>query len=241
MKLYKKYAKYFSLLTPKEHYAREANYYSNLFSGKQTILELGSGGGHNAYYLKKHFAMTLVDISEEMISCSKQLNPECTHIIGDMRSLFLEKKFDVVFIHDAIMHINNQDDLYKVMQTAYKHLSNDGICLICPDFIAENFIEGTESGGTDAEDGSGIRYLEWRWQPLKQNVETKNIYYVDMIYAIKDQFNNLTTDHDRGENGLFKRELWLALLKNVGFEPTSLKDDHTISNREIFLGKKQIK
>ena len=33
--------------------------------------------------------MTLVDLSEEMLAVSRELNPECEHLQGDMRTLRL--------------------------------------------------------------------------------------------------------------------------------------------------------
>lgn len=238
MKLYEKYAPYFALLTPKEKYAKEANYYRKLLSGCKTVLELGSGGGHNAYHLKKHFNMTLVDISPKMLKSSKQINPKCEHIVGDIRYLNLVRKFDAVFIHDAIAHINNKADLRKVIQTAYKHCDINGTLLICPDFIAENFVADIYSGGSDDASGQGIRYLEWRWKPSPKSSKTENIYYVDMIYAIKDKRGVLKIDHERFNNGLFARKFWLSLLRREGFTPTALKDQPTISNRELFIAKR---
>src|SRR3954469_5912912 len=53
------------------------------------VLELGSGGGNNAVHLKASFAMTLVDLSAEMIAVSEALNPDCEHAVGDMRTVRL--------------------------------------------------------------------------------------------------------------------------------------------------------
>ncbi len=58
------------------------------------VLELGSGGGHNAVHLKAHFALTLVDLCEQMLEVSRVLNPECEHHQGDMRTLLLDRSFD---------------------------------------------------------------------------------------------------------------------------------------------------
>jgi len=51
-----------------------------------TVLELGSGAGHNALHLKPHARCTLTDVSEEMLGLSRELNPECEHLLGDMRT-----------------------------------------------------------------------------------------------------------------------------------------------------------
>ncbi len=75
------------------------------------VLELGSGGGHNASYLKASLDMTLVDLSDEMLDVSRRLNPECEHLRGDMRSLRLGRRFDAVFIHDAIDYMRTEGEL----------------------------------------------------------------------------------------------------------------------------------
>ncbi|MEA2702730.1 MAG: hypothetical protein QOD63_675, partial [Actinomycetota bacterium] len=66
------------------------------------MLELGSGGGHNAVHLVADFAMTLVDLSDQMLDVSRRLNPGCEHVVGDMRTVRLGRSFDAVFVHDAV-------------------------------------------------------------------------------------------------------------------------------------------
>ena len=70
-----------------------------------TVLELGSGGGNNASHLKRHFTLTLVDRSPEMLELSRGLNPELEHVEGDMRTMRLDRTFDAVFVHDALAYI----------------------------------------------------------------------------------------------------------------------------------------
>src|SRR5436190_3075338 len=106
-KLYGELADWFRLLTAPEDYAEEAELYRALVVEgcafpPRTVLELGSGGGNNASHLKRHFEMTLVDRSREMLAISRSLNPECEHLVGDMRSVRLGRTFDAVFVHDAV-------------------------------------------------------------------------------------------------------------------------------------------
>jgi len=77
------------------------------------VLELGSGGGHNAVHLKAHFALTLVDLSEQMLEVSRVLNPECEHHQGDMRTLLVDRSVDAVFVHDAVDDMTSQEDLRR--------------------------------------------------------------------------------------------------------------------------------
>ena len=72
------------LISPPEEYVEEAAFISGLLDGHPrpvaTVLELGSGGGHNASHLKARFAMTLVDLSDDMLDVSRALSPECQHL-----------------------------------------------------------------------------------------------------------------------------------------------------------------
>lgn len=67
-RFYGELAVWWPLISPPEEYAEEAEYAATLLNSAsipvRDVLELGSGGGHNAVHLKAHFAMTLVDLSE---------------------------------------------------------------------------------------------------------------------------------------------------------------------------------
>jgi len=89
LKLYNELASWFPLLTPPEDYAGEADVYRRIIEKNvgqerpRTLLELGCGGGHNAFYLKEHFRMTLTDIAPAMLDLSRRLNPACEHLPGE--------------------------------------------------------------------------------------------------------------------------------------------------------------
>ena len=111
-RLYGDLADWWTLLSAPEEYAEEAEFYRQTMIAAadgpvRTVLELGSGGGNNASHLKAHYRMTLVDQSPEMLAVSRALNPECEHLIGDMRTVRLRRLFDAVFIHDAIMYLTS--------------------------------------------------------------------------------------------------------------------------------------
>src|SRR5258706_14394566 len=108
LKLYNELADWWPLVSAPEKYAEEGAFFLPLVSEitshpPVTLLELGSGGGNNALYLKSAFsAVTRTDLSAQMLDVSRQINPDCAHVQGDMRSVRLERTFDVVFVHDAI-------------------------------------------------------------------------------------------------------------------------------------------
>lgn len=152
-KLYTELADWWPLLSPPEDYAEEAEFYRQAIISAcefkpQTLLELGSGGGNNASHLKQHFEMTLVDISLDMLAISRQLNPECEHIEGDMRTIRLNRQYDAVFIHDAIDYMQSPSDLCSAISTAYSHCQPGGVALFAPDNTWESFQPSTSHGGS---------------------------------------------------------------------------------------------
>jgi SAM-dependent methyltransferase len=226
-KLYNELASnWYQLLTPHNEYKEESDLYYKIFSENakpqiRTILELGSGAGHIAYYLKQWYKLTLSDISEKMLEISRKLNPDCAHIHGDMKSLRLNKTFDAVFIHDAIMYMTTEADLGKALETAFVHLKPGGILLISPDYIKETFKAETEQGGSDGEQNA-LRYLIWISDPDIND----NVYTEDFIYAFKDASGEITTDHDRHLMGLFGKDTWLSLISSAGFSSRTIEDSY---------------
>ena len=105
-RFYDDLAAWWPLISPPEEYAEEAAEFAAVLSSASIpvieVLELGSGGGHNAVHLKSRFAMTLVDLSDQMLEVSRRLNPDCEHHQGDLRTIRLGRSFDAVLIHDAV-------------------------------------------------------------------------------------------------------------------------------------------
>ncbi len=127
MRMYDELAPWFHLVTHPRDYASEAAQIAGLADGVlgragKTLLELGSGGGNNASHLKDRYTCTLTDVSEPMLELSRSINPECEHLVGDMRTLRLAREFDIVLVHDAIDYITTVVDLKATIETAAAHL-----------------------------------------------------------------------------------------------------------------------
>jgi len=236
--LYSSLAKWWPLLSHPEDYEEEANIYADLLirnCNPINVLELGSGGGNNASHLKKHFIMTLVDISPQMIEVSKKLNPECEHIVGDLKEIQLNKQFDAVFIHDAINYMATEEDLLKAIQNCARHCRLGGVVLIVPDFFKETFKSFTNHGGHDSN-GKGLRYLDWAYDPDP----TDSSYISSMVYMIRDERKPMIIESDQHICGLFNQETWLRLFRVAGLRPEIIIIPHSHANQRLaILGFKQ--
>ncbi len=239
LRLYRDLADWYPLLTPVGDYAEEAAFLRRLIEAHcqrppRTLLDLGSGGGHNAAHLKAALACTLVDLEPAMLALSRRLNPECEHIQGDMRTVRLGRVFDCVLVHDAVSYMTSRTDLAGAIVTAFEHTVPGGVAIFQPDFVSETFEPGTETGGSDGN-GCGLRYLEWRWIPDSQTA----MYVTDMAYLLRDVNEEAKVIHDRHFMGLFPRNVWLELISTAGFEPHVVPFDHSSysdTGHEVFLG-----
>lgn len=235
MKLYDELAEWWPVFSDPKEYRREAVHIARVLRQAtsprpRTVLELGSGGGNSAFHLKARFAMTLVDLSPEMLKVSRKLNPECEHVRGDIRTVRLGRTFDAVFVHDAICHMTTKRDLSAVMRTAYEHCRPGGVALFVPDFVRETFVAGTDQGGSDSP-RRRLRFLQWVFDPDAND----NTYLVDFAILLRNQRGEARMVHDRHVLGLFPRAQWLRLMRDVGFKARVVRDDEV---RELFLGRR---
>lgn len=237
-RLYEDLAKWWPLISPVQEYSEEAAYAASVLSSAsipvREVLELGSGGGHNAAHLKEWFVMTLVDLSPEMLKLSRRLNPECEHHRGDMRTLRLGRTFDAVFVHDAVEYMTNEADLRRAMETAFLHCRPGGSAVFLPDRTAETFEPTSDHGGSDDADGRGVRYLEWTWDPDPDDTWTLTEY----AFLLRDAHGPVRVVHETHRTGLFSREVWLRLLADAGFGPKAVTEQTTEDRtpRELFVG-----
>ncbi|MET0593858.1 MAG: class I SAM-dependent methyltransferase [Polyangiaceae bacterium] len=216
MRLYRDYAKWYRLVDPPADHEDEADHFRVAFEKTasprpETLLELGSGAGHNALHLKRRFRCTLTDLSEEMLALSRELNPECEHIAGDMRTLELHRTFDVVLVHDAVTYMTTESDLAAAARTAFIHTRPGGAAIFAPDRLRETFTECTETeSGEDAT--RTLHYLAWTWDPDP----TDETYSVEYAFLIREN-GVVQALHEHHIEGLFSRATWLRVLDSVGF------------------------
>ncbi|MBA2309349.1 MAG: class I SAM-dependent methyltransferase [Pseudonocardiales bacterium] len=223
-RFYGELARWWPLISPPQEYAEEAAFALSLLDSAsipvREVLELGSGGGHNAVHLKARFTMTLVDLAEEMLEVSRRLNPECEHLQGDMRTVRLGRGFDAVFVHDAVDYMTTEAELSQAIETAYVHCRPGGLALFVPDATVETFEPGTDHGGEDGDDGRAVRFLDWTWDPDPADTSVSTEY----AFLLRDPDGSVRVVHETHRTGLFSTDAWLRLLADAGFEPRAVQE-----------------
>lgn len=219
--MYADLAPWYPLITPVAEYQEEAQVYLDLLQRAdplETLLELGCGAGHNAWWLKRHARCTLTDVAPGMLALSEALNPECDHALGDMRTLRLDRRFDAVLIHDAIGYMTTRADLLAALQTAWFHLRPGGVAVIAPDHTTETWAEQTEHyGGRDAERVLHVVESSWGADPERETCRT------EYVFLLRDA-QGARVVHDTHVEGMFPRQVWLDLLDQAGFQGAAWVD-----------------
>ncbi len=180
------------------------------------MLHLGCGAGGNDNSFKKHFNVTGVDISEDMLAIARKVNPEIEYINCDMKKLALEEYFDAVAIPDSIGYMTTEEDLDNVISVAYKHLKPGGVlfiaALVREDFRDNNFVYTGSRGGIE------ITLFENNSIPDP----AEETYEVTLVYLIRNN-GKLEIHTDTDKIGLFSLSTWYRLLEGGGFEVNQMK------------------
>jgi len=238
MRIYRDLAAgWYQLLDPVADHEEEAACYEALLvrassPPARTLLEVGAGAGNNAFFMKRRFRCTLADLSPEMSALSRAQNPECAHVLGDMRTLRLGVVFDAVFVHDAVNYITSESDLRAVAETAFLHTRSGGAALFAPDCVRETFRESTNLI-TGEHAGRAMRCIEWSWDPDPDD----SMYSVEYAFVLRDD-GKTSVHHEQHVEGLFPSATWLRTLAAVGFIPESAECILEGLGSEIFLARR---
>ncbi|HLK35578.1 MAG TPA: class I SAM-dependent methyltransferase, partial [Polyangiaceae bacterium] len=193
-----------------------------------------AGAGHNAVHLKARFRCTLTDLSERMLGLSRELNPECEHAVGDMRTLRLGRTFDAVLVHDAVTYMLTEDDLRAAAETAFVHTRPGGAAVFAPDEYKDTFCESSDLLSS-ARGARSLRGLEWKWDPDASD----DTYVVDYAFLLREG-DHVQSVHDRHVEGLFLKATWIRVLSAVGYrvEAAHRHDEGRVD--DIFLCRRPV-
>lgn len=237
--VFKVYASYYDLLYKDKDYAAEASYVDDLIrkyrSGAKSILNLGCGTGrHDACFEKMGYSVCGVDLSDVMlVEAHKLAIPgKLEFFKGDVKTVDLHRKFDVVVSLFHVMSYQTQnDDILAAFRTAERHLVSGGI-----------FIFDFWNGSGVLNDPPVVRVKRLEYEAIRvvriaEPVMKKDKNVVDVNYQImtldkhSDRWSELQETHSM--RYFFLPEIESYLL-SVGF---SLKDAYEwMSNKRLSLG-----
>jgi SAM-dependent methyltransferase len=223
------------IVSPPEDYVEESEFFCSTIKEKaaievRTLFHLGCGGGRNDYTFKKHFKVTGLDLSPEMLEMARDLNPGLHYICGDMRTIRLGTSFDAVTALDSINYMITEDDLLRTFQTAYHHLNPGGIFLTFAEESFERFRQNRTIASTHTQGDTQVTFIENSFDPDLSD----NHFEMTFIYLVRKRpRQEIHTDSHLW--GIFEKQTWPRLLRKTGFDVEELKFENSTFLEDDFL------
>ena len=239
-KLYDELADWWPLMSAPDDYEEEAAFYAAALAAAcarppRTVLELGSGGGNNASHLK----VAIRDGPGGTVS---------RHADGQPRA-------------EPRMRARSGRHAERAARTSVRRrlrprrgvLHDVRVGSAAGDRDRLRALRARRRGGVRAgrdprnvpaghrprwprRRTRGLRYLSWTWDPDPSDTS----YLTDYAYLLRMPDGTMRVEHDRHVEGLFARADWLRLLSAAGFEPRSVRFDHSElepGSYEIFVAR----
>ncbi|MDF1757528.1 MAG: class I SAM-dependent methyltransferase [Legionellaceae bacterium] len=146
-KMYEWYDEHRSRDLFEKYWLDKALFFSN---SNSKILDLGCGMGEPIakYFLDHGYELTGVDSNENLLSLAASRLPKGEFLVADMRSLSLDKKFDLIIAWNSFFHLT-QDEQRKMFVIFANHLNSGGVLL---------FTSGPEEGEIWSNNGGEDLY-----------------------------------------------------------------------------------
>jgi len=176
-----------------------------------TLLDIACGTGAQAAYLQDNFAVTGIDISDEMLSIARDKVKNATFINADMCNFSLGSQYDVIVnLYGSIGQAESLEHMQAAMKCAYKHLKQGGIFILTPWSTKESFHDALV-GRTKTSGLSGFCRME-----TVQRVADDKIR-IDYHHLISD---NLEVKYYKHHNfiTLFSESEYENSIKDAGFK-----------------------
>jgi len=165
-------------------YSREAG---------QSILDFGCGTGRDLGQLS-HMGLDCVgvDFVQTMVDHAASSYPDVEFHAGDLRTLRLDRKFDVVScLGSCLNYMLTNSDLRTAMKTLRHHCKDDGLVVIEP-LNTSAFIGNATPPAEykiETDDYSAIGKADYIWHQVDQIIERKRIWsFSDDAADVPDGF-----------------------------------------------------
>ena len=234
--MYQGLAEYYDEIYSYKVYAAEAEKVvslikNNLKTDGNKLLDVACGTGKHIGYLKRHYNVTGVDISDKMLDLAIARYPDVQFHQADMMDMELGRDFDVlVCLFSSISHLKTYENLGKALKNFSKHLKKGGVLIIEPFIEPDKYIAGALFADI-------VNKPELKITRMNISKRKEDIAILDFHWLIGTP-KGINYYRDRHEVGLFDIEKFKSLMTDTGFEATFLKDG-LLKDRGLYLGLKK--
>jgi trans-aconitate methyltransferase len=154
-------------------------------------------------HLSSRFDCTAVDRSPAMLENLARLVPDAERVEADLRQVRLERRFEMVLLHDAIDYMRSAEDVDRALATARAHLAPGGVLFVAPTYTRESFVDGELADEGDAD--GGVTYVTFVHDADPSDSE----YELILVYFLRHaDTREVKVVEDRHRCGLFSEAEW---------------------------------
>ena len=230
-------AKVYDLIYKAKDYMQEAKLIHDLVNERHenasSILDLGCGTGEHAIHLSHIFqyAVTGIDINEDMIRLAVGKESAVKFLAADMTDFSLDGKYDVaISMFSAIGWLKSIERVQKAFDCASRHLAPNGLMIVEPWLSPEEFSVGHIF--MDAEETDNQKVCR-----ISRTQKIGNVSRIDFHYTV-GRLDGVETYSEMHEIGLYSHEGILQCFENAGIVAEYIRLPDKLSGRGLFIGRK---
>lgn len=147
-------------------------------SGNTRILDIACGTGEQSLYLAKHYQVTGIDLSREMLDKAEEKVPKAEFLQRDMLDFKLEHRYKAaVNLYGSIGFAENLQRMEAGIRCVWECLEEGGVLILTPWGTRETFSEGIVA---DCRERGGVHFC--RMETVKRTAEDR--VRVEMFHLI---------------------------------------------------------
>ncbi|WP_099974985.1 class I SAM-dependent DNA methyltransferase [Lactobacillus terrae] len=228
--IYDSFASVYSELMDDSLYERWAEFVSSNTSPEQkTLLDVACGTGDLSIILDNEFDVEGTDLSTSMLEIAedkaKKANKNIKFEQGNMLDLYNFGKYDIITcFDDSICYLKDEDQLYMAFKQSFEHLNENGVYMfdahslyqmdeVFPDYM---FNHKTEDSA-------------FMWSSFEGDFE-HSIEHELTFFNWNEEISGYSVNTEVHKERTYPYEVFLQILKDVGFKDISISSDFGKSN-----------
>jgi ubiquinone/menaquinone biosynthesis C-methylase UbiE len=232
--MYRQLANYYDEIYHFKNYQKEAEKIEGLIqqhkrSPGNHLLDVACGTGNHIAFLKQHYTVEGLDLSREMLRIASKKYPGIVFHRGDMASLRLNTRFDIITcLFSAIGHVKTKDRMRRAIRSMANHLQTGGLMILEPWITPANFKKGLV--GFNFVDKPNLKIARINVSKVQGPVSAFEYHYLigtpgEVQYVV-----------DRESMGLWTHEEYLEAFRDAGLGVVF--DSEGLMGRGLYLGLK---
>ncbi|WP_368660391.1 class I SAM-dependent methyltransferase [Kocuria sp.] len=199
----------------------------------RSILDVACGTGHHLAAMQGQAGLVSsdvvgIDLSVDMCNKARALHEGIEFQCEDMRSLRLERSFDLVTcLFSSIGHMETTSELIEAMTTLGRHVAPGGFCVVDPWWSPENFIDGYIDSFTGTYENFTVTRVSHSSRRGRRAV-------VAVDYLVTSPTSGTRHLNERHEISLFTQDEYVSSFEAAGM--TVLYHPEALSPRGLYVG-----